>query len=261
MTPTPPMRLVRSRAVATTYELIVPRPLGGYALCTVNDGTGELLITSDWGHWNYQWSPQPAHLGAPSLTAFLGDRGSIGYIADKLQGRRGATEFSAEKSAKAMVRRIAEKRLEDGRDAISYLRDLQDDLEAYPSERTQGEIDDIKTDLSLPQARGGRLSRSGARSLCDDLTEIGRELGGPPGPGTSDLFLERVLRRLDEHDAGDLLSEPWDLLEYEQTYADRMLRESILPTLIEACRQTTIARMLIAANGPQLGPTDEAVSS
>jgi hypothetical protein len=255
------MRLVRSRAVATTYELIVPRPLGGYALCTVNDGTGELLITSDWGHWNYQWSPQPAHLGAPSLTAFLSDRGSIGYIADKLQGRRGATEFSAEKSARAMVRRIAEKRLEDGRSAIATLRDLEDDLAAYQSECIQAEIDEIKAELAQPPPwYGGRLvlSRSSARSLCDDLTAIGRELGGPPGPGTSDLFLERVLRRLDEHDAGDLLPEPWDLLEYEQTYADRMLRESILPTLIEACRQTSIARMLIAANGPQLAP-DEAV--
>lgn len=103
-------------SAATTYSFST----GGdgwhsWALCTVNDRTGELLITGDHGNWAYQWSPKPEHLGAPSLTAFIGDRNGVDYIADKLQGRRGGSRFSAEATAKELQRELIEQRLQSAR--------------------------------------------------------------------------------------------------------------------------------------------------
>jgi len=263
MRPCPPsMRLVRSRAIATTYELIVPESLGGYALCTVNDGTGELIIRSDWENWSYQWSPNPQHLGATNLTEFIGARNAVDYIADKLSGGyTGARQFSSEKTSKAFMHAVAVIRLEFGREAIEHLRELEDDLASYreagheASPVTQRAIELLKADLVLPPCRKIErherhpLSKSAARALCDEIESLANEVSNYPS--ATDLFIERLYRILDGHDAHPYFEEAYDFIEYKQKFSDRVLRESILPVLIEACRQTTIARMMITANGPQ----------
>lgn len=232
----PALELRRARRLATTYEFVVPTPLGGYALCTVNDGTGELLITSDWGHWAYQWSPRPSHLGAATLTAFIARREAADYIADKLQGRRGSRQFSAELTAKTLCHLIAKRRLGDGREA---------------RERTGLEIE-----MRAARRGGNPLLAGKARALVDEIDEIACDLGTYVNGG--DLFLERLCRVLDQHRAHHVIEEPWEHLEYEQTYADRVLRESIIPALIVACKVTQRDRLLVAANGPQPSPDDEA---
>lgn len=109
------MRLISTNTAATTYHFQTTGPgLGSWALCTVNDATGELLITNDWGNWAHRWNASPRALGAPTLTAFIGDRGDVDYIARKLQGRRGGRRFSAERTIASWRRALAERRLERG---------------------------------------------------------------------------------------------------------------------------------------------------
>jgi len=41
----------------------------GWAIFTVNDATGEFIITSDWGNYSHRWNTSA--LGVPTLTEFL----------------------------------------------------------------------------------------------------------------------------------------------------------------------------------------------
>jgi hypothetical protein len=99
---------LRSVSTATTYRFVSSEQLGGWACCTVNDATGELTITSDWGNWGHRWHVD--HLGRPTLTAFIGDRGGGDYLANKLL-RGDGWRFSAEKTTQELRRRIVERRL------------------------------------------------------------------------------------------------------------------------------------------------------
>ncbi len=238
--PEPPtLRVIRHRASATTYQLVSDRPLGGYALCSVNDTTGELAITSDWGNWTYQWSPRPENLGHPTLTAFFGARGDVDYTARKLQPRGDGEEFDAEATVRAFCRRVAEFRLRCGRLAIEHAQEEECSLEAAESYYDNRQRDD----------RTRFLTADGAREICDRFEEADDGLAA--ARSGADLFLERAIRIADDADLSFLFEEPWDLIERRQTFADHVLRESILPALFDACRQDILQRMLIAANGPQ----------
>jgi hypothetical protein len=126
----PPLAHTRT-TTATTYTL---RPVddrrGYWAHCTVNDVTGELQITSDFGNWAHSW--YIPHTGKSSLTEFIAtrDRDHCNYLADKLtsgEARKGAREFDAERTAHEFKRHAAEA-YKDGRLSIGQLRNMCDDL-------------------------------------------------------------------------------------------------------------------------------------
>lgn len=58
---TPTLTLVSTQA-AVTFSFRATGGASGWANCTVNNATGELLITSDWGDWCHRWDPHPGCL-------------------------------------------------------------------------------------------------------------------------------------------------------------------------------------------------------
>jgi len=122
--------------VAKTYHFRPqaddPRFWSEWALCTVNDGTGELTVCSDWGNFTYLWSARPEHLGQPSLTHFIASRSSAHYLADKLTSSdpKLRHRFSPEETVRYLCRMVG-KRYRDGdidketcRCHVEELRDL-----------------------------------------------------------------------------------------------------------------------------------------
>jgi hypothetical protein len=210
--PRPTLALLSTRTSATTYSFqTTGTGWRSWALCTVNDTTGELLITSDWGNWAYRWNV--AHLGSPSLTAFIGerDRGNVDYLAGKLQGRRGGQRFSAAKTVAAFRRMLCERRLEVGR--------------------------------SRCDRPGSWLDRGVARDIWDALDDIAADFGQ-----SADLFIQKVYEMdgFTEH----VCERPFDDIETEQTPEDRALRDLILPALIAACADTHRTRTSAQVDAP-----------
>jgi hypothetical protein len=235
---------------AVTYQFRAAAGQFGWACCTVNDATGELLITSDWGNWSHRWSTDPRHLGAPTLTAFIGGRGSVDYLARKLQ-REGTAgrSWSGEATAAALRRRLCERRLEHGREQLEN-RLEPDDMDGYG--RIPTRLLDRYTEhdglplfsqryVDAPTWRDPHrreqlpyLTRETARRLWRAIGALADEVGR-----SSDLFYERVLQ-LDGF-TDYVTGEPWEYGETEQTPEDRALREIMLPPLIEACRARAAA--------------------
>lgn len=227
---------------SNTYSFHATDGHFGWANCTVCDSTGQLSITSDWGSWQYRWSPDPKNLGAPTLTSFIGTRGDVDYLARKLQneGHNGHV-FSGERTAEALCRLLCGRRLKDGREQIEY--------RLEPDDMPGGHLYD---DHGLPlfshnyvkaptwndpnrHERRPYLTRDTARTLWDAIRELGDDCDR-----SMDLFYDRVLR-IDAF-TDYVTEEPWEYGETEQTPGDRALRELVLPALIEACRAQEAAR-------------------
>lgn len=213
-----PLTLI-STGKATTYSFRAAPGEFGWACCTVNDTTGEFNITSDWGNFSYRWDPRPSNLGAPTLTAFIGTRGDVDYIARKLQneGRDGQV-FSGEATAKALRAQLRKRRLEDGRRQWENRLDYDEQGRPLLGNRY----------VDAPTWNDPYLTKSKARTLWNDLGEVGRDCDRH-----RDLFYERVLQVDGFTDY--VTEEPWEYAETEQTPQDRALRELVLPALIKAC--------------------------
>lgn len=246
-------------STATTYHFRRDGRDFGWALCTVNDTTGELSIQSDWGSWSYRWHANPESLGAPSLTHFLADRTGVDYIARKLQSEgTKAREFSPTKTAAALRRLLAERRLEDGREQIANAWDDEFPIPPHAADRYDERGLPILSHRMPAGYRAGRpwdingrpyeplpyLSRDKAREIWDELGELAADLDG--SRGAEPLFWERLssIDGFDEY----VTEEPWNYGETEQTTEDKILREVVLPPLIEACR-ARVAESAGAAEG------------
>lgn len=169
---------------------------GDWAICTVNDATGELSIQSDWGNWSHRWGTDPKHLGSPTLTAFIADRSSCHYLADKLspsEGRQAARMFDAEATIAEFRGMVLERRRED-------------------AHRTRG--------------RGGFLDRETARHLWDELGRLNHD--------NADEFLRGFYEIEDA--SKFISEEPYHLLASCPTPAYLVLLHGILPALVETIR-------------------------
>lgn len=193
--PLPALHLVAtSRAI--TYRFEVAEPLGGWACCSVNDDTGELNITSDWGNWSHRWNT--AHLGCPSLTHFIGQRGDTGYLADKLMSYDARKVFDGDATLEALRERIREVRRE---------------------ERWNRHNPRLFADSA------NRLWDEDFPALCTDCD------GHDAGRG-ADKFVEGYFKI---ECATAISEEPWFFICTEDAHAFLVLRDAILPALVAAC--------------------------
>jgi hypothetical protein len=128
-----------------------------WAIFTINDVTGEFSIQSDWGNWSYRWNV--SNLGGSALksprplTAFLANRDSDSYVADKLFSPDEKRRFDSEGTKKALRGHIISERRdgsitsEQAREAweavddadYSTERDLVDSVEEADDDNLFGE--------------------------------------------------------------------------------------------------------------------------
>ncbi len=240
----PKLKLV-SVSSAVTYRFEPEGREFGWALCTINDATGELSIQSDWGNWSHRWNIR--HLGAPTLTHFIADRSSCDYLANKLSlesGPRSGEEFDAGETVAKFRRMLAERRLEEARAWIEYYRDedpedTPDVLDDPPRWATKKPYYGSHHGAGgWHEDKGDPLTRGIARAIWDALGNL-EECGRSP-----DLFCERFFR-IDGY--AWVTEEPWEHTVYTPTPGYRSLVGSILPALIEAC----IARVHSIAEKPE----------
>ena len=228
---------------------------GGWAHCTVNNATGELSIQSDWGSWAHCWSPDPGHLGAPSLTAFIGGRGNVDYLARKLQ-HGGGHRWSAAGTSRGLRRQLCQRRLEDGREQLGAR--LEPDERAGGRGRHDEEgrplfsfryVDAPTWNDPLHKEQLPYLTRDIARSLWRAIGETADSVSSP------DLFFERILQI--EGFSDYVTEEPWECSVTEQTSRDRALREIVLPALIRACRDASQPQGVVGTNKEEIAANEQ----
>lgn len=237
MRPTPKLVLKSARSMSVTYSFETEgNGFKSWALCTVNDQTGELLISSDWGSWSHRWNASPSALGAPTLTAFIGDRGDVDYLARKLQKEgRGGQVFSTRKTARALRQLLCERRLNDGRCQLENRLEPEDlpprsSTDYTPEGLPVFSYHTVVRWMGSERERLPFLTKDVARRIWDAIGDLAEELDRSNG----DLFYER-LPSIDGF-AEYVTGEPWEHGETEQTFEDKVLRDIVPPALIEACK-------------------------
>lgn len=219
-----------SSAITFHFRVADPKKHMGWALCTVNETTGELSVCSDWGNWSHRWHAGSLPMSSYSfgqregLLEFLGERPpqifkgrdgvsrdySMDYVAEKLcvegrsRGRDDSHAFDPWETCKKFKRMLCEARLEYGR-AGFYNRERYDEP----------------------------LSALLARVLWDELS------GDLAATTDATLFCERFMH-LDGWNW--ITNEPWEHTVYEPTTSFLVLRDAILPALRDAAWAVVKAR-------------------
>jgi hypothetical protein len=206
-----------SVGVATTYYFH-GKP-HGWASCTVNDATGELLITSDWGNMSNRWPSSPKALGRPTITDCIGRSWGVEYMTGKLlaEDRRDQC-FDIDATVAEFRRRLCEQRLLWGREPEMMERGIR--------QRQNWRVYD-------PHPHG--LTEHRAREIWEEIDSLASDVGDAH-ESCSTLFLERLMNAewfslLD-------VSEPWERLRHRPSLEADALIEFILPALKIACAAT-----------------------
>lgn len=184
-------------SVAMTYHFKADQAFG-WALATINDTTGELTIQSDWGDWTYRWSPH--HTGCPTFSHFIGER-----------------------------TRWDEQGLPAGR---YYLADKLTSSDRHKREQfsPQKTVAALREEI-IEKRRAGEIGRVLARRLWDALGEIEHE---NDVRDFVDGFYNHTEQR--ERELVWKYAIEFEKLRHEPTYGYLVLRDAILPALIEAVR-------------------------
>ena len=188
-----------------------------WACCTVNDATGELAITSDWGNYAHRWNID--HLGKnhddrlTTLTEFISG-GSIEYLADKLMSREQRDRFDADATVAEFRKLLRDKRREAKR------------LYAGLPRTTWWSV-----------TREGVLDKDAARRLWDAVESLAVDCENTHNGG--DWFVERYFSARDMEGASALVcDEPWNLIRTKPSGEYLALTKLTLPALVEACKRT-----------------------
>lgn len=234
------LTLVAAPTRVTTYHFRSVDTPQVEASCTINDQIAELLVTSDGQAWAHQW--HPASLGVPTLTSFIAICGDIDYLARKLQGNSSGHQFSAVKTTAALQRKLSARRLADGREQIA--RRWDDEEIPPPIDRFERNGLPIFSWHAKPAPTWRcperaeplpYLTREVARRIWSSLDQLAGQVFTGTGDN-ADLFYSRLPSVEGFHDY--VTEEPWHYAETVQTAEDKLLRESILPALVKACRAT-----------------------
>lgn len=247
----PKLILTSAKAASVTYSFVTEgdeTTFRSWALCTVNDQTGELFITSDWGSWSHRWHASPEALGAPTLTAFIGGRSDVDYLARKLQNEgRAGVRFSSTGTVRELRRLLCARRLEDGREQFERRLEPEDFVDG----QLPGHLMLHYTESGLPLLSHRSidsptwqeptrkeylpyLTADAARGLWDSIEGAVGECSP-----NRDLVFDR-LRNLPGF-VEFVTDEPWHHAVSEQTPEDKALRDIVLPALIQACKDATAA--------------------
>ncbi len=223
-----PLSCTKVTSGAVTYHLrpVADVPLGGWALATVNDATGELAIQSDWGNWSFRWNTD--HIGCESLTHFIAGRftgdGDCDYLANKLTSREDRERFDSHATVEYMQRDLAQKRLAWGRDYLAYYDGEHCDVMDSDPPRVHRTF--RVWDRYLHKHEDWPLTKMTARTLFDAIGELG-------GEDNVDRFQEAYFK-IEGHDI--ITSEPWHgELQFTPTHGYMQLLHAILPALVKAC--------------------------
>ena len=113
-------------SVATTYRFgCVESGCDEWAVCTVNDKTNELSITSDWGNWNFMFGGAfgtEKDGSKVTLTSFIASA-PIDYLAGKLCSS--TRSFDPEKTLSSFLKELRRLKKDE------YIRELMDDYGCY----------------------------------------------------------------------------------------------------------------------------------
>lgn len=90
----------------TAYSFRFEKPLGCWAIFTLNEATGEFILTSDWGTFSYRWNVNS--LGGKKLTQFLAEC-EPDYIVRKFaQDNKNLSNIIDVAATKAEIKRLIE---------------------------------------------------------------------------------------------------------------------------------------------------------
>lgn len=245
-----PKFVLTRTSTATTYHFKIddPREPFGWALCTVNDGTGELLITSDYGNWSHRWSANPHHLGRPTLTHLIGESAGCDYLASKLMKREERELFDARETAKHLQRILCEQRLEQGRALIDWYRDEEpeDRVDVGGDWPERGGGIELREVWVYGRRERWPLTKATARTLF-------REIGALRDHMHVDGFIE-AFNDIEGHEW--ITEEPWHELRHRPDTSYLVLRDGILPALVEACAAEVKRRIEFEAKYIELPPPE-----